>query len=155
MAKRVHAVELTAEERRALEGLTSRGHASARRIRRARSLLLADTGLPDRQVAAAVGCCVATVENVRRRFAAERLGALDERPRPGAARKLDGPATATLVGLACTTPPAGRAAWTMQLLADRLVELGVVDAVSDETVRRTLKKTSSSPGRRSNGACPS
>ncbi|MDF2712938.1 MAG: transposase [Nonomuraea muscovyensis] len=73
----------------------------------------------------------------------------------GAAPKLDGKATATLVGLACTTPPAGRATWTMRLLADRLVELGAIDAVSDETVRRRLKKTSSSPGSGSSGASPS
>jgi putative transposase len=155
MPKQLHPVELTADERSRLEGLTRRGVASARRIRRARALLLSADGLPDRRVAEGVGCCVATVANLRRRFAAERLGALEERPRPGAAPKLDGKAAATLVGLACTAPPAGRAKWTMQLLADKLVELGQVDAVSDETVRRTLKKTSSSPGRRSSGAWPS
>lgn len=155
MAKKLHAVELTEDERRALRALTRRGTASARRIRRARVLLLAADGLPDRAVAAAVGCCVATAENVRRRFAAERLGALDERPRPGAAPKLDGKAAATLVGLACTAPPAGRATWTMQLLADKLVALGAVAAVSGETVRRTLKKASSSPGSASSGCWPS
>jgi putative transposase len=155
MGKKLHEVELTDDERQRLRDLTTRGMAPARRIRRARILLLAAEGLPDRPVAAAVGCCVATVENVRRRFAAERLAALDERPRPGATPKLDGKATATLVGLACTTPPAGRATWTMQLLADKLVELGCVDAVSDETVRRTLKKTRSSPGSGSSGACRS
>ena len=155
MAKKLHAVELTDGERRALLDLTRRGTASARRIRRARVLLLAADGLPDRAVAAAVGCCVATVENVRRRFAAERLAALEERPRPGAAPKLDGKATACLVGLACAAPPAGRATWTMQLLADKLVELGQVAAISDETVRRTLKKTTSSPGGRSGGCWPS
>lgn len=155
MAKKQHSVELTDDERRQLRDLTRRGAAAARRIRRARILLLAADGWPDARVAAAVGCCVATVENLRRRFAAARLGALDERPRPGAPPALDGKATATLVGLACTAPPAGRARWTMQLLADKLVELGQVDAVSDETVRRTLKKTSSSPGRSSSGAWPS
>jgi transposase len=154
MVRKQHVVELTDAERRSLLDLTRRGVAAARRLRRARILLLAAEGLPDRRVAEAVGCCVATAENVRRRFAAERLAALDERPRPGAAPKLDAKATATLVGLACTAPPAGRATWTMRLLADRLVELGQVDAVSDETVRRTLKKTTSSPGRRSSGASP-
>jgi putative transposase len=154
MPKKLHEVTLTDDERRMLEALTRRGTASARRIRRARSLLLAADGLPDRRVAAAVGCCVATIENLRRRFAAERLAALDERPRPGAAAKLDGKTTATLVGLACSVPPTGRTTWTMQLLADRLVELGTVDAISDETVRRTLKKTPSSPGRSSSGASP-
>lgn len=152
---KLHEVALTDDERQGLLDFTRRGVASARRLRRARVLLLAEQGLPDRRTAEAVGCCVATVENVRRRFAAERLGALEERPRPGAAPKLDGKAIATLVGLACTAPPAGRAVWTMQLLADKLVELGQVEAISDETVRRTLKKTSSSPGARSSGAWPS
>lgn len=155
MTSKQHVVELTDVERQQLCDLTTRGTASARRIRRARILLLAAEGLPDRHVADAVGCCVATVENVRRRFATERLAALDERPRPGAAPKLDGKGVATLVGVACTIPPAGRATWTMQLLADRLVELGCVDRISDETVRRTLKKTTSSLGRSSSGASPS
>ncbi len=152
---KLHAVTLTDTERDQLGALTRRGSAPARRITRARILVLAADGLPDRRIAEGVGCCVATVENVRRRFAADRLAALDERPRPGAAAKLGGKATAVLVGLACSTPPSGRATWTMQLLADRLVELGQVDAISDETVRRTLKKTSSSLGRSSSGACPS
>jgi len=151
---KLHEVELTDDERDQLRALTRRGTAPARRLRRARVLLLAADGWPDARVAAAVGCCVATVENTRRRFAVARLGALDERPRPGAAPKLDGTATALLVATACSAPPAGRARWTMQLLADRLVELGQVDAVSDETVRRTLKKTSSSRGARSTGAWP-
>ena len=145
MAKKLHAVELTDDERRALLDLTRRGVASARRLRRARALLLAAEGQPDRAVAAAVGCCVATVENLRRRYAAERLGARGARPRPGAPPKLGGKATATLAGLACSAPPPGRATWTMRLLADKLVELGQVAAVSDETVRRTLKKTSWRP----------
>jgi transposase len=154
MPKR-HLVDLTGEERRRLLDVTGRGSAPARRIRRARVLLLAADGLPDAAVAAAAGCCVATVENVRRRFAVGRLQALDDRPRPGAAPKLDGKAEALLVATACSAPPAGRAAWTMQLLADRLVEVGAVAAISDETVRRTLKKTASSRGRSDSGACPS
>ncbi len=154
MARKQHVVELSADERAQLRGLTCKGTIGVRRLRRARILLLAAEDRPDRRVAEAVGCCVATVENVRRRWARLGLAALDDRPRPGAARALDGKATATLVGLACTTPPAGRATWTMQLLADRLVELEVVPTISDETVRRTLKKTTSSPGRNSSGACP-
>lgn len=151
MPKR-HAVALDDDERRTLVDLTRRGAAPARRIRRARALLLAGDGTPDAAVAAAVGCCVATVENLRRRFAAERLGALDDRPRPGAAPKLDGKAEALLVATACSAPPAGRATWTMQLLADRLVEVGAVDRISDETVRRALKKTTSSRGSAASGA---
>jgi transposase len=139
--KKLHPVELTDEERRHLHDLTRTGTAAARRIRRARTLLLADQGLPDRQIAAAVGCCVATVENLRRRFARDRLGALDDRPRPGAAPILDNKGAAVLGELAKSTPPQGRATWNLRLLADRLVELQVVDAISEETVRRTLKKS--------------
>ncbi len=152
---KLHVVRLTDAERRTLRDLTKRGTAPARRIARARVLLLAADGLPDVAIAAAVGCCVATAENVRRRFAAAGLAAaLDERPRPGGRPKLDGKAEAFLVATACSAPPTGRAAWTMQLLAYRLVEVGIVDAISDETVRRTLKKTTSSPGGSASGAFP-
>ena len=138
---KLHPVELTDEERQRLREFTRTGTAAARRIRRARTLLLADQGLPDRRIAEAVGCCVATVENLRRRFARDRLGALDDRPRPGAARTLDAKGEAVLGELAKSTPPQGRATWSLRLLADRLVELQVVEAISEETVRRALKKT--------------
>jgi transposase len=149
-----HVVILTAAERRQLEELTRKGVATARAIRRARSLLLAAEGWPDGEIARAVGCCVATVENLRRRWSRDGLAALADRPRPGAARLLDGPAEAFLVATACSAPPAGRAVWTMQLLADQLVTAGLVAEISDETVRRTLKKTSSNPGSAGIGACP-
>src|SRR3989304_3215971 len=84
---------------------------------------------------------LATVARTRQRFVEGGLEwALTERPRPGAARKLDGKAEAFLIALACTDAPEGRECWTMQLLADRLVELGLVEEISDETVRRTLKR---------------
>lgn len=84
----------------------------------------------------------ATVERIRKRFVELGVaGALTERPRPGAKAKLDGKAEATLVAWACSTPPDDRKHWTMQLLADKLVELKLVDSISDETIRRTLKKT--------------
>ena len=95
------------------------------------------------------------MERIRKRFVEDGLeAALSEQPRPGGQRKLDGQQEAFLIALACSTPPEGRACWTMQLLADRLVELQVVEAISDETVRRTLKKTSSSRGRRKPGVFP-
>jgi transposase len=95
------------------------------------------------------------VERIRQRFVEDGLeAALSERPRPGGQRKLAGTQEAFLIALACSTPPEGRTCWTMQLLADRLVELQVVEAISDETVRRTLKKTSSSRGRRRPGVFP-
>ena len=94
-----------------------------------------------------------TVRNWRKHFVEESFPAvLQERPRPGAQPKLSEKAEATLVAWACSDPPQGREHWTMQLLADKLVELGVVDSLSDETVRRALKKTRSSRGRRNTGA---
>jgi Homeodomain-like domain len=153
---KTHRVRLTDDERQRLVDFTSSGIASAREIRRARILLLADEDRLDAAIAGAVGCCVATVERVRKRCAAEGVGAaLVDRPRPGAAPLLDGKAEAVLVALACGAPPEERGAWTMQLLADRLVALDVVDRISDETVRRTLKKTTSSPGNAPNGVLPS
>jgi transposase len=135
-------VDLTAEEREGLLALTRKGEARARRLRRAQILLAADEGKPDTAIAEALHVSRPTVERVRRRFVEGGVEwALSERPRPGARAKLDGKAEAYLVALACSAPPEGRARWTMQLLADRLVALEKVEAVSDETVRRALKKT--------------
>lgn len=135
-------VALTEAECTQLEAFTRKGIAGARELRRARILLLAADGRQDAEVAAAVGCCPATVARVRRRCAEAGVeAALCDRPRPGAAPLLDGKGEAFLVALACTDPPAGAACWTMQLLAERLVALDIVAHISDETVRRTLKKT--------------
>lgn len=136
-------VALSEAERAERVLLVSRGSAPARTIRRAHILLAAADDLFDAAVAAALHTSEATVLRVRRRFADAPAGgrvarALDDQPRPGAARKLDAEGEATLVALACSTPPEGRAVWSMQLLAGRLVELHVVEAISDETVRRTL-----------------
>ena len=151
----LYRVVLSEDDRARLTAFTSKGVASARELRRARILLLAAEGRRDAEVAHAVGCCAATVARVRRRHVDEgAAAALRDRTRPGAAPLLDGTAEATLVALACTAPPSGSATWTMQLLADRLVALGVVERISDETVRRTLKKTTSSPGSARSGALP-
>jgi hypothetical protein len=153
-------VTLTAEERQELHELISAGKSSAKKLAHARILLKADAApggpaWPDPRNAEAAEVNVATVERVRRRFVEQGLEAAlvrKQQDRPSRQRKLDGAAEARLVALACSSPPQGRACWTMQLLADRLVELEVVESVSDETVRRTLQKTRSSPGGRSNGA---
>lgn len=148
-----HRVVLSDDERRRLVDFTTSGIASVREIRRARILLLADEDRLDVAIADAVGCCIATVERIRKRCAANGVeAALVDLPRPGAVPLLDGKAAAVLVALACTSPPEDRETWTMQLLADRLVALDIVDRISDETVRRTLKKTTSSPGNARNGA---
>src|SRR5918997_5078058 len=148
-------VDLTNEERASLTSLLGKGVAPARKLTRARILLLADDGGSDQAIAAALHVHPATVERTRRRFVeggAER--ALNEQSRPGGRPKLDGKQEAMLVALACSQAPEGRSRWTLQLLADQLVELHVVEVISDETVRRTLKRMSSSPGARSSGASP-
>lgn len=134
-------VELTDEERAELRSLTSRGKTGVRRYKRAVVLLAADMGDTDKQIGEKVQVHLVTVERIRKRFVEEGLeAALGEKPRLGKARKLDGHQEARLIALACTEPPEGRSKWTMQLLADRYVQLGEVDAISDETVRRTLKR---------------
>ena len=147
-------VTLTAEERRALSDLIAAGKAAAQKLAHARILLKADAAdggpaWPDHRIADALEVSTATVERVRQRFVEQGLdAALDrkQRERPAREIKLDGRAEAQLIALACSAPPEGRATWTMQLLADQLVELEVVDSISDETVRLALKKTRSSPG---------
>jgi transposase len=152
---KLYRVDLSQQERTTLLTLIQKGKSAARKVRRAHVLLLAAEGQTDRQIAAALHTGTATVERVRKRFVEEGLdAALAEKPRPGAKRKLDGKQEALLVALTCSAPPAGRRCWTMQLLADRLVELGVVVALSDETVRRRLKQTTSNRGSSGAGVCP-
>ena len=144
---KLYVVDLSEEGKELLEAITTKGESKARRIRRAQVLLLADEGFKDKHIARSLGAAVTTVERVRKRFVEEGLeAALSERPRPGAKRKLDGRQEAHLVALACSEPPKGKKSWTMQLLADKLIEVGVVEEISDETVRRTLKRGRSSRG---------
>jgi transposase len=140
MAKR-YKVTLSDDEQQELLTLIRKGVHRARTLARARILLAAAEGATDRDIAARLQVGIATVERTRKRFVEGGLTwALNEAPRPGAKRKLDGKQEAYLVALACSSPPDGRQRWTLQLLADRLVKLAVVDTISDETVRRTLKK---------------
>jgi transposase len=146
MAKK-YIVALPAEERTELLGLLKHGTLSARKLTRAHILLLADEGHTDEQIAASLHTGLSTVARTRQRWVEAGLdSALHERPRPGRVPCLDERANAHLVALACSDPPEGRSTWTMQLLADELVVLAVVDSVSDETVRRALKKTTSNRG---------
>jgi transposase len=135
-------VSLTDAEREELLALTKKGSLAARKLTRAHILLHADAGTTDAVIAQALHIGTATVERIRKRFVEGGVeGALTERPRPGGKRILDGKAEATLIAWTCSTPPDDRKHWTMQLLADKLVELKLVATISDETVRRTLKKT--------------
>jgi transposase len=146
MAKK-YLVNLTEDERATLLTLTKKGTIAARTLTRAHILLHADSQATDDDIAQALHIGTATVERIRKRFVEEGLeAALNERPRAGGRRKLEGKREAFLVALACSTPPDERKCWTMQVLADKLVELNQVESISDETVRRTLKKTSSSRG---------
>jgi len=151
MAKR-YRVTLTDEERERLERLTRKGTASVRMVRRAQTLLLAAEERRDEDIAAALRIGVATVERTRRRCVEDGVEAsLRERPRPGARPKLGPKEQAMVVALACTKPPEGRHRWSMQMLADRLVELEMVPDITDESIRRLLKRTSSSRGSRKRG----
>jgi transposase len=152
-AKKYH-VELSVAERVELEQMLRRGKHSARRLTRARILLKAADGLRDDEIAEAVETSLPTVERTRKRFAEVKLGALDERPRPGKQPILDERGEARLIAEACSVAPEGREHWTLQLLADRVVELKLADSCSADTVWRVLKKTNSSRGSSSSGASP-
>jgi transposase len=146
MAKIYH-VNLTDEERESLLKLIRRGRPSARKVNRARILLLTDEGKPDQDIQEALHTSRATIERTRKRFVEGNLEyALNEKKRSGAPPKLDGKQEAYLIALACSKPPSGRVRWTLKMLSDKLVELGVVDEISDETVRLRLKKTMLSHG---------
>jgi transposase len=140
MAKK-YIVELTDDERSELLELTKSGKISARKFRRAQMLLLADEGKTDAEIAGLLKVGFRTIERTRQRFVLEGLEAsLREKPRPGARSKLDSKGEAILETLAKSKPPEGRKRWTLQLLSDRLVELKVVESISDETVRNVVKK---------------
>lgn len=148
-----HLVKLSPEQRAELEALTRRGRIRARRLKRALVLLAADDGDTDGAIADKARVSTRTVARIRQRFALESMQpALDERPRPGKARLLDGRQEAYVIALACSDAPEGHAAWTLRLLAERLVELEIVDRISHHTVQRVLKRGTSSPISASNGA---
>jgi transposase len=150
MPAKQHVIALSEVERLELEAIVKSGEHKARSIRRAQTLLWSDAGKTDGEIAALHGVMPLTVARTRQRWVEER--SLADKARRGRAKKLDGKQEAFLVALACSDAPGERETWTMQLLADRLVELHVIDEpISDETVRRTLKKMNSSPGAKRNG----
>ena len=141
-----YVVELTGEERKQLEALVKKGKVTGYKIRHAQMLLKADQGEQgpgwrDKQIAEAFGAHLTTVERLRKRFVHEGLqAALERHKRQNYTRKLDGDAEAQLIAIACSEPPEGINEWTLRLLANRLVELSVVDSISHMTVKRTLEK---------------
>jgi putative transposase len=146
MAKKKYLIDLSDAEQEELQQLIRRGRHSSRRVTRARILLKAAAGCTDEEIVAALGVGLATVERTRKRFVECGLKALDEKPRPGAKPKLDAKAEARLIAEACSAAPEGRERWTLQVLADRVVELKLAESYSYEAVRRVLKKTNSNRG---------
>ena len=142
MPEKKYIVDLGSDERETLLALTRKGEISARKMTRALILLRADEGLTDKEIVRALGTSRPTVERIRKRFVEGGLDkALNEDPRPGQRMKLDEKGQAHLIAIACSEAPGGRDHWPLRLLADRLVELGVVESISHEAVRQALKKT--------------
>ena len=145
-------VRLTQEQRADLTRRLERDPLTGRQRRRQQILLLADQGQTDAQIVQTTGAGLSTVERLRKRCVGEGLeAALGEKSRSGAPAKLDGKQQALIVALACSDAPQGHAQWSARLLANRAVEMEIVEAVSESTVRRLLKKTRSSRGRSGRG----
>lgn len=151
--KKKYIVSLTAEERAQLEQLTTTGKVAAYKMNHARILLKADTnqadgGWSDEAISQALDLSVATIERVRQRFVGTSLESALSRAEQQQRKphRLDGAQEAHLIALTCSKPPEGHARWSLRLLAERMVELEYVESVSHETIRQTLKKTTSSPG---------
>jgi transposase len=153
MPKKKYIVSLASEERQSLEELLSRGKHGARALTRARILLKADVNRPqgswcDQQIADALEVGTSTIERVRQRFVEQGLEAVLTRQRGARIyqRLLDGQQEAQLIAIACGEKPVGRSRWTLRLLAEQMVALNYVETISYETVRQTLKKTTSNLG---------
>jgi len=145
MPKKQHVIVLSEMERLELQDIVRKGVQKARVIRRAQILLWSDQGKTDEEIGHLQGMRPLTVAKTRQRWVEEK--SLEDKARPGGKRKLDGKQEAFLVALACSQAPEGVESWTMQMLADKLVELRVIDApISDETVRLRLQKKRSSLG---------
>jgi transposase len=148
-------VELSEAERHELQAMLNGGRHAARKLKRAQILLAADAGLPDETIARSLAVSGSTVYRTKRRFVEGDLArALDEEPRPGAARKLSGPEEALLVATACSSPPEGRARWTLELLAGEMVRLTEHQHLSRETVRRRLAENALEPWRQKRWCVP-
>ena len=153
MPKKKYLVTLTAEERAELKELIKKGKNPAYQVNHARILLLADTnqsggGWKDQDISEALKISVATIERVRQRLVEQGFSAALNRKQQQnrKQRRLDGEQEAHLIALSCSSPPEGQGRWTMKMLAERMVQLGHVESICDETVRQTLKKTPSSLG---------
>ena len=147
MSQKSHKVRLNKKERKYLQAIVQTGADKARKITRCRVLLLADgpKSKTDEQISDSLDVCLATVFNIRRRYCRDGLeAAINERPRSGQPPKFNGKPAARITAIACSTPPDGRARWSLRLLADRVIELDIVESISHQSVSNILKKTNSS-----------
>ena len=151
MPQKKYLVDLTDSEKLELEKLIKSGKHQSRKLTRARILLLANDGKTDSEIVEVLQTARPTVERTRKRFVEEGLDCLQEKLRHGARPRLDERQQAHLIAVACSPAPEGFARWTLQLLADKAVELGFVDSIAKETVRQVLKKTNSNRGEESRG----
>jgi transposase len=139
--RRAQQIQLTDQQRNELKKLVSTGTAQARVLTRARIVLMAAKGEGNQDIADALGVSWRTVIRIKSRFKEEGLEAIKEHSRPGRPVRITGDIEAKLITLACSSPPQGRGRWTLQLLADKMVELGYIDTISDVGVMKRLKKT--------------
>lgn len=155
MPKKLYHVHLSESERQQLDAFVKHGHKSARQINRARILRLADAQTRDEDIAAILGVSLPTIYKMRKKYchntAVSILDLLKEPPRSGQPLKVDMRVESHISTIACADPPEGQARWTLQLIAEKLVTLHIVDSICVESVRKALKKTGSNPGSRNDG----
>ena len=148
-------VTLSASEKEYLQGMLKKGRHSVRKVKRARILLLLSSGMSAEEIASKAEVVLSTVYKVWNRYlevGTDARKAIEEKPRPGQPPKLTDVVKAKITTLACSDPPEGNEYWTLQMICDKVVELGYVENISTEPVRKYLKKSSSSLGRRSSGS---
>jgi transposase len=147
--KTIFAVNLTKKDQEYLDKFIRHGKVPARSLTRARILLMADEGYSNKEIVKVLKITRPTVNRTRKRYCQEGLdSAINDKPRSGAPPKIDGTIEAQVTLLACSEPPEGRSTWTLQLLADKLVELEVIDSISTMSIQRILKKAKPSLGRK-------
>lgn len=144
--KPIYEIKLTEEEKQALIDITSKGKHSARVIKRAQIILDKASGLEDEEISKRLYLSVRGIQQIKRNFYFERLKSLQDKPRSGRPRIIDGDIEAHIIAIACSKPPKGHASWTIRMLADRAVELEIMDSVSHMTIFNTLKKMNLSLG---------
>lgn len=144
MSQKSHCVKLKKHARQYLQKIVESGEDKARKITRCRILLLADKGKTDQEISDALNVCLATIFNIRRRYCKGGLErAISEEARSGQPPKFKGKSMAKITALACSKPPEGRAKWSLRLLADRVIELDIVETISHVSIHNILKKTNS------------